>query len=87
MGWYSEIYYSQSVFRLLGRENQSISSDNMQLKFFLKSFIFLFHVLKTLKQASPIWCVGEYIVWAVTMLIFIWSQLLPRRSSREGIGG
>lgn len=59
----------------------------MQFKFFLKSFIFLFHVLKTLEQASPIRCVGECIVWAVTVLIFIWSQLLPRSSSGEDIGG
>lgn len=59
----------------------------MQFKFFLNTFIFLFHVLKTLKQASHIQCVGVCIVWAVTVMIFLWSQLLPRSRRGEGTGG
>lgn len=59
----------------------------MQFKFFLKSLSFLFHVLKTLKQVSQIQCVGVCIVWAVTVLIFLQSQLLPRSSRGESIGG
>lgn len=59
----------------------------MQFKFFLKSLSFLFHVLKALKQAFHIWCVGVCIVWAVTVPIFLRSQLLLRSSRGESIGG
>lgn len=59
----------------------------MEFKFFLKSFSFLFHVLKTLKQPSHIHCVGVSIMWAVTVLIFLQSQLLPRSSRGKSTGG
>lgn len=56
----------------------------MQFKFFLKSLSFLFHVLKTLKQ--PLLFMWVCRLWAITVLTFLWSKLLPR-SSRGGSFG
>lgn len=57
----------------------------MKFKFFLKSLSFPFRVLKTLKQALVFMWVC--ILWAITPLIFLWSQLFPRSSGVGRFGG